>query len=234
MSCLKPVFCGYASNKWIKGDCGFMRKRKWLVGLITIILGITVGMLGFSFANPTYTESLITKLLGKNNVQTLAANTESTESSSQETSESNLAGAETDNQQDAEIPQQLSQKIIADYKQDVGIFFDAWKCPDMPGFRVKLASGYTGEILERHAKRAEPYFSQGIGLDVIKIDFDQIIIEKADKSTATLRADYRYTATDFNLKNASPVGETHEQNVHVRVNLININSRWLITGENCL
>ncbi|MDD2233812.1 MAG: hypothetical protein PHZ11_03350 [Desulfitobacteriaceae bacterium] len=211
-----------------------MRKRKWLVGLITIILGITVGMLGFSFANPTYTGSLIAKLVGKNNVQTLAANTESTEHSSQETSESNLSGTETNNQQDTEISQQLRQKIIADYKQDVGIFFDAWKCPDLPGFRVKLASGYTGEILEKHAGRAEPYFSQGIGLDVIKIDFDQIVIEKADKSTATLRVDYRYTATDFDLKKASPIGEAHEQNVHARVNLINVNSRWLITGESCL
>lgn len=211
-----------------------MRKRKWLVGLITIILGITVGILGFSFTNPTYTESLITKLLGKTNIQTVAADTDSTESSSQETSENNPPGTETNNQQDTEIPQQLSQKIIADYKQDVGIFFDAWKCADMLGFRVKLASGYTGEILEKHANRAEPYFSQGIGLDVIKIDFDQITIEKADKSTASLRADYRYTATDYNLKNASPIGEAHEQNVHVRVNLININSHWLITGESCL
>jgi hypothetical protein len=211
-----------------------MRKRKWIVALITIILGITVGMLGFSVANPTYTVSLISKLLGKTNVQTLATDTQYPESNGQETREGNWPETETNDKQDIEIPQQLSQQIITDYKQDVGVFFDAWKCTDMLGFRSKLASGYTGEILEKHAKRAETYLSQGIGLDVIKVDFDQVTIEKADKSTATLRADYRYTAADYSHENASSIGEAHEQNVHVRVNLININSRWLITGESSL
>lgn len=211
-----------------------MSKRKWFLAIITLGLGITVGILGFSVANPTYTESLITKLLGKTNVQTLATDTQSLDSSGQETSEDNLPKAETSVEQDNNISQQLSQQIVTDYKQDIGIFFDAWKCSDMLGFRAKLASGYTGEIMEKHAKQAEPYLSQGIGLDVIKIDFDQVTIEKADKSTATIRADYRYTASDYSHENVSPIGEAHEQNVHVRVNLININSRWFITGETSL
>ncbi|HWQ72195.1 MAG TPA: hypothetical protein VN370_07730 [Desulfitobacteriaceae bacterium] len=209
-----------------------MVKRKRFVALITLILLITVGIVGFSATNPTYTVSLITKLLGKTNVETLATNSQPSGNGSQETSGDKQPQTETNEKQ--EISPELSQQIITDYKQDVGIFFDAWKCTDILSFRTKLASAYTGEILEKHAKRAEPYLSQGIGLDVIKIDFDQVMIEKADNSTATLRADYRYTASDYSHENASPIGESHEQNVHVRVNLININSHWLITGESSL
>ncbi|MHB8125746.1 MAG: hypothetical protein ACYDEJ_08925 [Desulfitobacteriaceae bacterium] len=227
-----------------------MRKMNWFVAILTLGLGITVGMLGFSVANPTSAEALLTKLRGKTNVQTLASVSQGSSQGLDESNKSNV-GTEVNKPATAlapsgdqlnsstqginvEIPPQLAQQIITDYKQDVGILFDAWKCTEMSAFRAKLATGYTGGILEKHANRAEPYLLQGVGLDVIKIDFDQVIVEKADKSTATLRADYQYTAADYSFENASSVGEAHEQKIHVRVNLINLNSRWLITGESSI
>lgn len=221
-----------------------MRKMNWFVAILTLGLGITVAMLGFSVANPTSAESLIAKLRGKSNIQTLA---NASSGSSQGLNESNMpnVGAEVyqpivlnsssdESETNDEIPPQLAQQIITDYKQDIGIFFDAWKSMEMTVFRAKLATGYTGGILEKHANRAEPYLLQGVGLDVIRIDFDQVTLEKANDSTATLRADYRYTASDYIFENDSPAGEAHEQTVSVRVNLIFVNSRWLITGESVL
>jgi hypothetical protein len=125
----------------------------------------------------------------------------------------------------------LQQKIVTDYKQDIGIFFGAWKSADMTAFRLKLAKAYTGELFEKHARRAEGYLVQGLGLDVSQITFDRVDVENADENTATLRVDYRYTARDYNLADAAPVGEEHEQNVHVRVNMIKQDSHWMITGE---
>lgn len=233
-----------------------MRKMNWLVAILTLGLGITVGMLGFSVANPTSAESMIAKLRGKSNIQTLA---NASQGSSQGLNESNVSNVGTEVYQSdrqstvpasnstslnsttntppekkEEIPQQLAQQIITDYKQDIGIFFDAWKSTEMSAFRAKLATGYTGGILEKHANRAEAYLLQGIGLDVIQINFDQVTLEKADKSTATLRADYRYMASDYSFENAAPAGEAREQKVSVRVNLIFVNSRWLITGESSI
>lgn len=217
-----------------------MRKINWFVASLTLGLGITVGILGFSVANPTSAESMISKLRGKTNTQTLA---NVSQGSSQGLNESNMSNVGTEVYQSTtdtpsgkneEIPQQLAQQIITDYKQDVGIFFDAWKSTEMTAFRAKLATGYTGGILEKHANRAEAYLLQGIGLDVIRIDFDQVTLEKADKSTATLTANYRYTASDYSFENAAPAGEAHEQKVSVRVNLIFVNSRWLITGESSI
>ncbi|MHB1653269.1 MAG: hypothetical protein ACYCVD_12440 [Desulfitobacteriaceae bacterium] len=128
----------------------------------------------------------------------------------------------------------LAQQVTADYKQDIGIFFDAWKSQDMTAFRSKLAKAYAGELLDRHARRAEQFISKGVGLEVSKIDFDNVTVEKADTNTATLRADYRYTASDYVLTSAESVGESKEQTVHTRVNLVKTNQRWIITGETIL
>jgi len=128
----------------------------------------------------------------------------------------------------------LAQQIITDYKQNIGIFFGAWKSTDMDTFRLKLAKAYTGDLFEKHARRAEEYLVQGIGLDVSQIIFDQVDVESVSENAATLRVDYRYTAKDYNLTDGATVGEEHEQIVQVRVNLVKQNSRWLITGESTI
>ncbi|MDQ7095584.1 hypothetical protein REC12_18505 [Desulfosporosinus sp. PR] len=132
------------------------------------------------------------------------------------------------------VPASLKDQIIADYKQDIGTFFDAWKSTDIDAFRLKLAKAYSGELFEKHARRAEEYLVQGIGLDVSQINFDRIDVESADASTATLRVDYRYTAKDYNIAEGESFGDAHEQSVHVRVNLVKMNSHWMITGESSL
>ena len=101
----------------------------------------------------------------------------------------------------------------------------------MKAFRAELAKGYSGALFERHARQAEGYISKGMGMEASKITFDNVTVETANADTATLRADYRYTASDYNLTDAVSVGAPSEHTVHIRVNLIKTNQRWVITGE---
>ena len=216
-----------------------MRKMNMLFGALALGLGVIVGTLGVSlFTNPSSPGSFISKLRGQDNVQTVSGVvdnltqtppvTNTVEDDLFETSDA-LYSSNPDS-----ILNQAEQQIVADYKQDIGIFFGAWKSADMNTFRVKLAKAYTGEQFERHARQAEQFLSQGIGLDVTRITFDQVDVESANANTATLRVDYRYKARDYNLKDGTSFGEEHEQTVQVRVNLLKLNSRWMITGESSI
>ena len=204
-----------------------MRKMKLLIGALGLGVGIIVGTLGVSLlTNPSSPGSFISKLRGQDNVQTVASVVkDSTQTPSAAlytpTPEPLLTEAE-------------QQKIVADYKQDIGFFFGAWKAADMKAFRLELAKAYTGEVFEKHARRAEEFLAQGVGLNVTQITFDKVDVESADANTATLRVDYRYKAKDYNLKDGASFGDEHEQTVQVRVNLLKQNSRWMITGENSI
>ncbi|MDA8229343.1 MAG: hypothetical protein M0T74_16890 [Desulfitobacterium hafniense] len=134
----------------------------------------------------------------------------------------------------SQVDPKLAQQIIADYKQDIGLFFDAWKSKDMAAFRVKLSKAYTGDLYEKHARRAETYINQGVGLEVTKISFEGIVVESASGNAATLKANYRYIARDYNIVEGSVIGEDYQHEVNVRVNLITQNNKWLITGESSL
>lgn len=221
-----------------------MRKMNYLVGSLALGLGVVVGTLGMSLlTNSSSPASFISKLRGQDKVQTVAG----TVSDSAQTqpalntagdslsSAPNPSGSGNDVQsgsgQDSAVSSQLKEQIITDYKQDIGIFFDAWKSTDMQTFRLKLSRAYTGDLFEKHARRAEEYLVQGIGLEVSQITFDQVDVVSASENTATLQVVYRYTAKDYNLADATTVGEAHEQTVHARVNLIKLTSRWMITGE---
>ncbi|KLU59323.1 hypothetical protein CEB3_c43090 [Peptococcaceae bacterium CEB3] len=129
------------------------------------------------------------------------------------------------------VPPAAAQAIIADYKQDIGTFFDAWKCQNVKAFKAELAKGYAGPLLDSHVKQAEPYITRGVGIDARSITFDSVTVENANADSATLRADYRYTAGDCNLKDGKGTGVPTDHSVHVRVNLVKINQRWIITGE---
>ena len=237
-----------------------MRKMNYLVGGLALALGVLVGTLSMSLlTNSSSPASFISKLRGQDKVQTVSgtasipaqttptlntvpdslAGTNAPSDVSNSGSISNSASSGNDvlslgqngSNKDTPALSQLKQQIITDYKQDIGIFFGAWKSQDMESFRVKLAKAYTGDLFEKHARRAEEYLVQGIGLDVSQITFDRVDVESANENTATLRADYHYTARDYNVADAATVGEEHEQTVHVRVNLLKLNSRWMITGE---
>jgi len=210
-------------------------RKNLLFGALALGLGVIVGTLGVSLlANPSASGSFISKLRGQDNVQTVSGVVnDSTQIPPVNTVEdalykpdATLNGANPD-----AILNQAQLQIVADYKQDIGIFFGAWKSADMSAFRLELAKGYTGELFEKHATRAEEFLVQGVGLDVTQITFDQVKVESSDGNTATLRADYRYKAKDYSLADGAAIGEEHEQIVQVRVNMLKQNSRWMITGE---
>jgi hypothetical protein len=129
------------------------------------------------------------------------------------------------------VPTELAQSIIADYKQDIGLFFEAWKSTEMISFRSKLMKAYTGDLYEKHARQAEPFIAQGIGMDISDIRFEEVTVESATANAATLTATYQYVAQDYDLGEQAPIGEKKEHQVKVRANLIKDSSRWLITGE---
>ena len=225
----------------------FMRKANYLFGALALGLGILVGTLGVSLlTNSSSPASFIAKLRGQDKIQTVtgavhdpvtlptpALGSSMTDSTSNPTVPQNdvlSLGQNALNKDSAALSAQ-QQQIITDYKQDIGVFFGAWKSADMATFRLKLGKAYTGELLEKHARRAEEYLAQGIGLDVSQITFDRVDIESSDENVATLLVNYRYSAKDYSLVDAAPVGEEHEQIVHVRVNLVKESSRWMITGE---
>ena len=237
-----------------------MRKMNYVFGALALGLGVIVGTLSVSLlTNSSSPTSFISKLRGQDKIQTVSGavsdptqtppdlNNASDRQSgySSALNEGNLGSntdpagqqkdtlpvGQTGENKDAGALTLLKQQIITDYKQDIGIFFGAWKSVDMDTFRLKLAKAYTGELFEKHSRRAEEYLVQGLGLDVSQITFDRVEVESANVNTATLRVDYRYTARDYSLAEATPFGEEHEQNVHVRVNMLKQNSRWLITGE---
>ncbi|MDR3602422.1 MAG: hypothetical protein P4L49_18375 [Desulfosporosinus sp.] len=221
-----------------------MRKTNYLMAALALGLGVIVGTLGVSLlTNSSSPTSFISKLRGQDKIQTVSGVVSNPEPTSPTLPTLNpVPDAESENNGSLSLEQSgdskdtaalssLQQKIITDYKQDIGIFFGAWKSPDMATFRLKLAKAYTGDLFEKHARRAEEYLVQGLGLDVSQIIFDRVDVENSDNNTATLRVDYRYTAKDYSLADATDVGEEHEQNVHIRVNMLKQNEHWLITGE---
>lgn len=212
-----------------------MRKMNLLFGALVLGLGVIVGTLGVSLlTNPSSPGSFISKLRGQDSVQTVTAGVNDSTQTPPVQDDLSATNAALYNANPDSILNQAEQPIVADYKQDIGIFFGAWKSADMETFRLKLAKAYTGELFEKHARRAEEFLVQGVGLDVSQITFDQVDVESADANTATLRADYRYKARDYSLADGASFGEEHEQTVQVRVNLLKQNSRWMITGENSI
>lgn len=227
-----------------------MRKMNYLIGSLALGLGVIVGTLGVSFiSNSGSPASFISKLRGQDKVQTVSgrvsdpAQTQPVQDPAADSASNQVAAeknADADslekNQTGKNTPltSQLKEQIVTDYKQDIGIFFDAWKSTDMEDFRLKLSKAYTGDLFEKHARQAEQYLVQGIGLDVSQITFDRVDVENANDNSATLLVDYHYTARDYNLADASTVGEEHEQTVHARVNLLKLNSRWMISGESTI
>ncbi|MCO1603226.1 hypothetical protein [Desulfosporosinus nitroreducens] len=211
-----------------------MRKMNYLFGALALGLGVLVGTLGVSLlTNSSSPTSFISKLRGQDKIQTVSG-TVNDPIQTPPLDPATAGMSESDLHSLSNKDSLMAQQVITDYKQNIGIFFGAWKSTDMASFRLKLAKAYTGDLFEKHARRAEEYLVQGIGLDVSRIVFDQVDVESITENTATLRVDYRYTARDYNLTDGTAVGEEHEQIVQVRVNLVKQNSRWIITGESTI
>lgn len=132
------------------------------------------------------------------------------------------------------VPEDLAQAILTDYKLNVATLFEAWKSPDMTAFRAKLAEAYTGELFEKHARQAEPFIAQGVGMEVSSIRFDELKVDSAAPTSATLTAVYSYVAQDYDIGNQMTLGESTKHQIKVRANLVKKDTRWLITGETLL
>lgn len=228
-----------------------MRKINWIVGSVALGLGMVIGIVSYAVATtPAAGNSLLTKFGVGNETQaaitTMPGNTADSVTTNPSPglnvdplspSEGPLAGeSEKDSTlkgtgNGSSVDEVLSQKIISDYKQNIGYFFGAWQSRDMVTFRNQLAKAYVGELYEKHARKAESFITQGIGLEVSNIFFENIKIESATSNAATLEATYRYVAQDYDLGEQMPQGDETEHLVHVRVNLILTNDHWLIAGE---
>lgn len=233
-----------------------MRKIDWIVGSVALCLGLVIGIIGYAVATtPATGNSLLTKIGVGNEAQTAITTipenstdpivvnpNQDLEGNPLAPAEESLAGegeidstvddnANNSDQSDSSIDKVLSQKITNDYKQNIGYFFGAWQATDMVKFRNQLAKAYVGELYEKHARKAEGFITQGIGLEVSDIFFDEIKVESATANAATLEATYRYVAQDYNLGEQITEGEATEHLVHVRVNLILSGGHWMISGE---
>ncbi|MEM5816957.1 MAG: hypothetical protein AAGU16_03725, partial [Desulfitobacterium hafniense] len=118
------------------------------------------------------------------------------------------------------VPEDLAQAILTDYKLNVATLFEAWKSPDMTAFRAKLAEAYTGELFEKHARQAEPFIAQGVGMEVSSIRFDELKVDSAASTSATLTAVYSYVAQDYDIGNQMTLGESIKHQIKVRANLV--------------
>lgn len=222
------------------GDCDFMRKTYWFLTVLIFFVGILVGVAGHMYLGTNTQQGINTPTkenAAKVQVQTDPSGSTLENSSVGSTTEENGSSLNTETSGTAEQESQIAiskteqEKILSDYKQAIGILFDAWKAKDMPTFRSTIAGAYTGELMETHIKKAESFLANGIGLDVSDIIFDNVEIESADKNSATVNAIYRYTASDYDLAKESPYGEKLQHFVHVRANLVKLDSHWMITGE---
>lgn len=234
-----------------------MRKIDWIVGSVALCLGMLIGSVGYAVATtPASGNSLLTKIGVGKEAETAITTVPGSPSDAvvvnpDQDSEANpvtpaedaLAGeSEADstvngdksnnkNGSNSTVDEVLSESIISDYKQNIGYFFGAWKSTDMVKFRNQLAKAYVGDIYEKHARNAEGFITQGMGLEVSDIFFDQIKVESATANAATIEATYRYTAQDYNLGEQITEGQATEHLVHVRVNLVQSGGHWMISGE---
>src|SRR5665648_1301060 len=121
-----------------------MRRMKLLIGALGLGLGVIVGTLGVSLlSDPSSPGSFISKIRGQDSIQTVAgATTDSTSLNPVKDALSATNDALYNGNADL-ISSQIEQQIVSDYKQDIGIFFGAWKSADMDTFRLKLAKAYT-------------------------------------------------------------------------------------------
>lgn len=225
-----------------------MIKKNWLVGSIALGVGMVVGIMGYALATtPVEGDSRLVNFLGNKEAQATSGTVSDPSNNpplnlegqtnvpnpleSLEPSIDGLSGNLSNPNEASTVPAELAEEITADYKQDLGFFFEAWKSPEMVTFRTQLAKAYKGDLYEKHARQAENFIVQGVGLEVKDIRFERLTVESASNNAATLRATYTYTAQDYNIGEQIATGEKKEHTVNVRVNLIKDNGRWLITGE---
>jgi len=227
-----------------------MRKKiYWLITSLVFCLGIVVGVFGYMVWQANFQSGINAPKSNATKVSQIDS-TPYILPGGQDNSQAQSQGDNPDQSGNPDLYQNAQQqdpaeeqikltkeeqeKLLADYKQAIGILFEAWKEKDISAFRDKLGSAYMGNILENHVNKAEKYLSQGVGIYVSDVIFDHLAIESADKYSATVDAIYRYTSQNYDLDEQYPFGEKVNHFVHVKANLIKIDSRWKITSETAI
>ncbi|KUO59520.1 MAG: hypothetical protein APF84_19660 [Gracilibacter sp. BRH_c7a] len=214
-----------------------MRKTYWFLTVSLFFLGILVGVAGYIVWETSiqpgthYQEKDNATKIDASKYQLPLPSVTSHDLGLGNLDENDLIPNKSQEEKDTDLSAVEQEKIISDYKQNLGILFDAWKAEDISTFKECIAEAYTGQLMETHIQKAEKFLSGGTGLYIDEVSFDDIRIETADKHSATVKAIYRYTVRDYDLAEKSPRGEEFKHFVHVRANLIKMDSRWLITGE---
>lgn len=218
-----------------------MLKRYWFLTVLIFFLGIALGFFGHMYWGSAFQPGVNQPAEKENATKVDAMKADLSNYplpdptiTGNDAGIGSLVGGSTDTgdgQNQITLSRTEQDKLISDYKQALGILFDAWKVKDMPAFRTTIAAAYTGEIMDHHIQKAEKFIPKGIGLYVSEVSFDDVDIESADKYSATVNAIYRYTVRDYDLDEEYPIGEEFKHFVHVRANLVKIDSRWMITGE---
>lgn len=217
-----------------------MRKTYWFLTVSVFFLGILVGVAGYIVWETSIQPG--THYQDKDNATKIDASQYQIPDPSIDSHDLGLGNLNENTmlqnnhqeKDESELTAVEQEKIITDYKQNLGILFDAWKAEDISAFKERIAEAYTGKLMETHIQKAEKFLPNGVGLYIDEVSFDDIRIETADKHSATIKAIYRYTVRDYNITEKSPYGEEFKHFVHVRANLIKTDSRWLITGETAI
>ncbi|WP_019851370.1 hypothetical protein [Desulfitobacterium sp. PCE1] len=224
-----------------------MRKMYLLIGSVALGVGLVIGIVGYALATtPTDGNSRLTFWNKENGLYTseLGEGAPQTgmdvlypHSPEEEALDPTEAGSEEvtiPSTASNNVSEDLAQEILADYKLNVAALFEAWKSPDMVAFRKQLEEAYTGELFEKHARQAESFIVQGVGMEVSSILFEEVKVDTATMTSATLTATYNYVAHDYDIGNQMAIGESTKHQVKVRVNMVKKDTRWLITGETVL
>ena len=233
-----------------------MNKMNWFIGSVAMAIGIVVGVVGYALTATAISGQPQFISFGGDNTQPVTSTVPNPPTNqgpqlnldpnvlnpfdpTNPTPSTNNLGEnplDPNSQVGSEntVPQELADEIINNYKQNIANFFEAWKSPDMLTFRSNLGKAYKGDLYERHAKQAESFILQSVGLEVSEIDFKDVKVESANQNSATITAEYSYVAQDYDVVAKAPVGDKSEHSVKVRVNMIKDGTRWLITGESAL
>ncbi|MDR3270561.1 MAG: hypothetical protein LBT32_03475 [Peptococcaceae bacterium] len=207
-----------------------MHRKHWLITMGALCAGFLIGVSSLAVASSSMRADVLAKLGWNEHISQIPLHQGASGHSDGSVEVSAGVTAEVEPNEELLLAH-LEQEIIADYKRDVGMFFEAWKSAVVTDRRKKVTQAYIGPLLEKHFRQIEEYVSAGLGMEVSQIDFTKINVEKADAVTATLLAEYSYVGQDVSLGEDVWVGEKYEQFVKLRVNMIHVEDRWLISGE---
>ena len=162
-----------------------MRKTYWLLTVSVFFVGILIGVAGYIVWDTTiqpgahYQEKENATKIDAGKYEILDPNIQSHDLGLGNLSENGLIqNNDEEENRDTEISKMEQEKIISDYKKNLGILFEAWKADDIAVFRELVTGAYTGQLMETHIQKAEKFLPNGVGLYISDISFDDMRIDR--------------------------------------------------------